>query len=313
MKKAIALILAVCMVGMLAACDTATSSSAPESDTPSSSASETSTDSSESADSTSGDSSSQVEEASSGDVTVSEQVLAEQDGIKITATGLDAGGIMGPELKVLIENTSDSTIVVQSASSVVNGYMIDASLSAEVTAGNSANEAITFLSSDVDKAGITTIGDIEISFNLIDPETYMTLSTTPVVTVSTSASGTFEQVYDDTGTEVYNEGGIRIVSKGLSDDVEVFGPSMLFYIENNTEQSVMIQTTGVSVNGFMIDAVLSEDVGAGKKAISALTFMSTSLEENGVTEVTDVELSFNIIDPATLQTTTTSSPIQITL
>ena len=83
MKKAIALILAVCMVGMLAACDTATSSSAPESDTPSSSASETSTDSSESADSTSDDSSSQVEEAPSGDVTVSEQVLAEQDGIKI--------------------------------------------------------------------------------------------------------------------------------------------------------------------------------------------------------------------------------------
>lgn len=55
-------------------------------------------------------------------------------------------------------------------------------------------------------------------------------------------------------------------------------------------------TGHTSVNGFMIDTVMSQDVVAGKKAITAVTFLSSSLEENSITDITSVETSFHIFD-----------------
>ena len=50
------------------------------------------------------------------------------------------------------------------------------------------------------------------------------------------------------------------------------------------------------MNGFMAASTMSEDVLVGKKAISAVQFFSTDLEENGITDITDVELYFHIFD-----------------
>ena len=73
-------------------------------------------------------------------VTVQEGVIFEQDGIRITLKGFDEKGLFGPELKFLIENDTDMDIIVQTRNESVNGYMIDASMSAEVASGKKAND-----------------------------------------------------------------------------------------------------------------------------------------------------------------------------
>jgi hypothetical protein len=52
----------------------------------------------------------------------------------------------------------------------------------------------------------------------------------------------------------------------------------------------------VSVNGFMVDSTMSEDVVSGKKAMGAVQFYSSDLEENSIEDITDVELYFHIFD-----------------
>ena len=42
---------------------------------------------------------------------------------------------------------------------------------------------------------------------------------------------------------------------------------MILYIENNSDKNVTIQVRDVSVNGFMVESSMLEDVMAGKKAI----------------------------------------------
>ena len=71
---------------------------------------------------------------------------------------------------------------------------------------------------------------------------------------------------------------------------------MILYIENNTDQDVTVQTRDVSVNGFMTEASMSEDIVARKRAISAVQFYSSDLEENSIEDITDVELYFHIFD-----------------
>ena len=64
------------------------------------------------------------------DVTLAETVLFDQDGIRITATGLSTDSLFGPELNLLVENDSAQNIVVQPNYCMVNGYMMDGLLCA---------------------------------------------------------------------------------------------------------------------------------------------------------------------------------------
>ena len=52
----------------------------------------------------------------------------------------------------------------------------------------------------------------------------------------------------------------------------------------------------------MVESIMSEEVVAGKKAMSAVQFLSSDLESNSITDITDVELYFTIIDSASWDT-----------
>ena len=65
--------------------------------------------------------------------TIEEQVLYDANDIKITTTGLE-DGLMGTELKLLLENNSAKNITVQARNANVNGYMVDTMMSVDVAA-----------------------------------------------------------------------------------------------------------------------------------------------------------------------------------
>ena len=109
-------------------------------------------------------------------------------------------------------------------------------------------------------------------------------------------SESYTQTYHDAVEVLVDSNGIKIVGKGLSADDSFWGPGVILYIENNTDQDVTVQTRDVSVNGFMTEASMSEDIVAGKRAISAVQFYSSDLEENSIEDITDVELYFHIFD-----------------
>ncbi len=104
--------------------------------------------------------------------------------------------------------------------------------------------------------------------------------------------------YDNISTEseeiLYDDGGITIIAKGLSE--EFIGTALNLLIENNTNQSITVQARNTSVNGYMISPIMSEDVAPGKRANTTMVFMSSKLEDNGITEITEIETSFHIFE-----------------
>ena len=90
--------------------------------------------------------------------------------------------------------------------------------------------------------------------------------------------------------------GIKIVARGLDTEDSIFGPSLILYIENNTGRNLTVQARDESVNGFMIDSIMSTDISSGNKALTELTFMSSDLEENSIEEINEIEFSFHIYD-----------------
>lgn len=251
--------------------------------------------------------------ASKEEVTVAEQVLYDANNVKITATGLsEDDSWYGTSLTLLIENNSDQSLTIQARDANVNGYMVDTSMSTNVAAGMKANDSLVFQTSGLEDCGIEQIANMEFSFTMLNSDTYETVFDSDVITVNTSIAEGYTQTYDDSGTVLLDSNGIKIVGKGLSTDDSFWGPGVILYIENNSDQNITVQTRDTSVNGFMVDSTISESVLVGKKAITAVQFYDTDLESNGITDITNVNLSFHIFNSASWDSILDSDAIEIT-
>lgn len=243
------------------------------------------------------------------DVTLAETVLFDQDGIRITATGLSTDSLFGPELNLLVENNSAQNIVVQPNYCMVNGYMMDGLLSADVAAGKKANDTLDFLSNALARCGIETITDIELDLVVSDGDSWQTLYETGPVILQTSAAGQYTQTYDDSGEEIYNQNGIRVVAKSVNDDL--FGMGIKFYLENNTDKAIIVNADNVSVNGYMMTDLFYSDLAPRSHAVDTLTLLGSELEDNHIDTITDAELSLQITDADYYQTIDSTAPITL--
>lgn len=232
---------------------------------------------------------------SSEAVTIEEQVLFEQDGLKVTATEYVVDSIWGDGVKLLIENDGTSDIGLGCNALIVNDYMITDLFSATVAAGKKDYETLDLSSSGLKAAGIDNVGKIEIYFHTFDPDTYKTITDLDCVTIQTSAFDSMDSTPNDAGQELYNADGIRIVGKYV-DENSFWGAAVLLYIENTSGENRIIQCDDMSINGFMVTPYFSSTVYDGKKAIDEITLMSSELEENNITSVDEIELKFKIID-----------------
>ncbi len=241
-------------------------------------------------------------------VTIDEQVLFDQDGIRITATGMADDSIWGSGINLLLENSSTRNVTVGCNAVIVNDYMISNLFAADIAAGKKSNETLTLMSNELKDAGITEIGKVEIYFNIYDPETFETIFTPDVVEIHTSAYDRMSVVKADSGTELLNQDGIRIVGKYV-DENSIWGAGVLLYIENTTGKDVMVSCDNMSINGFMVNPVFVSTVYDQKMSLSSITIFQSDLDDNGIKSIDDIELSFTVSDLTSLSTIIKTDPI----
>jgi len=248
--------------------------------------------------------------SSDEEVTIAETVLYEADGIKVTAKSL-ADGLLGTEVKLLIENDSSKNILITSSSVSANGYMMPtAALYAEVAAGKKANESLTLMSSELDQCGIETLAEMQFYLQIQDPETWETIKTTDLITLATSATG-YTQPVDDSGDVLYNENGYKVVCKGLKQDI-IWDGTVVFYMENNSNKAVSIYAENVSVNGFMQEVGLWSDLRPSTKVIDGMSMIDLSdLEITNIDEIKTIEFNLRIVDAETWEDIVTTDAMTL--
>ena len=248
--------------------------------------------------------------SSDEEVTIAETVLYEADGIKVTAKSL-ADGLLGTEVKLLIENDSSKNILITSSSVSANGYMMPtAALYAEVAAGKKANESLTLMSSELDQCGIETLAEMQFYLQIQDPETWETIKTTDLITLATSATG-YTQPVDDSGDVLYNENGYKVVCKGLKQDI-IWDGTVVFYMENNSSKAVSIYAENVSVNGFMQEVGLWSDLRPSTKMIDGMSMIDLSdMEITNIDEIKTIEFNLRIVDAETWEDIVTTDAMTL--
>lgn len=240
--------------------------------------------------------------------TIAETVLLEQEGVKITAKEYVNDTIWGEGIKVLIENTGDKNLGIGCNALVVNNYMITDLFSSNVAAGKKSNETIFLSSSELKAAGIEKVGRIEVSFHIYDSDSYETVFDTDLICLETSYISEMDVTPEDAGVELLNQNGIRIVGK-VVDENSFWGTAVLLFLENTSGKNVVVSCENMSVNGFMVTPYLYSTIYDGKMSIDEITIMSSDLEENGITSIDSIELSFHVFEAETFQTIFDSEPI----
>lgn len=291
MKKIIHTMLALLMLTSLGACSSGEATSNSSNETNSTSTVAT------------------AETKESSKLSVTGKELYNDGGIKITLkdSEINPNNI---KLPLLIENESNQTIVVQSRNVSINEVMADSILSAEVAPGKKSNESLDLYLLD-SRTSFESVSKIEFNFYIFDNDSWNEIATTDTITVDTSDSS-YEYIPNSDGETIYDENNIKVVYQGLNDDL--FGIDALFYIENNSSEPICVQTRDSSINGFMIDSIMSTEIMPGKKAYTDMSFLSSELEENDLSldNFENLEFSFHIFNDNTWDTITDTGVITIT-
>lgn len=226
---------------------------------------------------------------------ITETVILDKGGIKVTAKSISYDSWSGPEIKVLVENNSSENVTIQARKFSINGIMIDPTFSAEVNAGKKANDTISISSSELEAAQISTIKDIEFGLDVFNSDSWNDIFKQEGIKLETNAKD-YVQKYNTDGKLVVDQNNIKIYVLKKDDKDSFWGADIYVYIENNSSQDITVQARDVSIDGFMIDPTFSSDVSAGKKAYDTITFHESDLKDNDITDIKEIELKFDVFN-----------------
>lgn len=245
--------------------------------------------------------------------TISDQILIDQDGFRLTAKLSEIEEHMnGPEIPLLIENNSGKDVVLKcnNVSCVEYGFMEEHIFTDYISAGEVIDH-YSLLEWSLKTAGLGRISIIKLDFVLTYSDSGdVIVETGPIVLKTPNRKASQETLTPNKeGTVILEDSDIKIKNQGITDDPLFGSKSINFYIENTSTENQTIQCKNLSINGFMFDSNLSCNISAGKATYDGILLKKKDLEKNAITDIEEIELSFVIFNSD--GSYTVSSPITI--
>ena len=238
---------------------------------------------------------------------LSEQVIYDAEGIRITVKGIEENTENGTRIPILVENGTDRNIVFSGDLFVVNGVTLPGYLYAEAAAGTKSNDAIEFYTDVLDSAGIRKMAEIlGHDARIVDTDTYETLAQVPLELTTTHRD---TQVLEETGVMLYQKGEITVIAQVIAD--AFYGKTVQLLVKNETGRDVIVEAEHIAVNGYTVDAWLYDTVVADTVRYCQLDLFETSLMENGIDQVETVSFRLNILDGGTFDTIAQSEVLTV--
>lgn len=230
-----------------------------------------------------------------GEYTISNEVLADNEHLTVTAVEAfenDSGDFI---LKILIENKSDKNIyITNSGDMTYNGYMVDSWWNAHVAPGNKAITEMPAYSDELERidAGVAE----ELTFELIaynpddyEEEHYIDDYFVVYPTGLDAASVTYPDRASAPGeTVIVDNEDLKFTIESANKD-DYWGYLLDLYVENRTEATIYLTWADLSVNGFEVVPNWKDTVLSGKRKLSSVSISNGHLEANGITDVKEIE------------------------
>ncbi len=233
-------------------------------------------------------------------ITFTSMTVVDNEECAIKITGIDPDNLWGYTLKVQMENKSvDKTYMFSVQSAAVNGIQSNPFFATEIAAGKKANEEISFDDGELKKLGVGDFTDIELTFRVYDSNDWtadeVTLETVHVYPYGEEKATKFVRTSQASDNVVIDNEYVTVTVTGYEKD-SIWGYVVNLFLVNKTNKEVMFSVDEASVNGFMADPFFATTVISEKCAFVSLDWANSTLEDNGITEVEEIEFLLTAYD-----------------
>ncbi len=241
-----------------------------------------------------------AKDESLGDIVFDQLTAVDNDICSFVITDIDPKDTWGYTLKVLLENkTSDRNLVFSVTNASINGVNLDPLFASEVAAGKKSNNDINFSSSSIKEYGLSPVTDIELILRVYDDDDWSIddYANTVVHIYPYGEEKAVQFVREDQAGDIIlidNE-YVKAVVTGIDKD-GFWGYTLNLYLINKTDSEVMFSADNVSINGFMADPYFASSVTAHRSKFTTISWSDSTLEENGITEVKNIDFTFKARD-----------------
>lgn len=234
------------------------------------------------------------------EISFTEVVAVDNAECFIKITGIDPDNMWGYTLKAQLENKStDKTYMFSVENAAINGVQSDPLFAAEVAAGKKANEELTFSNDTLAENGVGDFTDIELTFRVYDSNDWtadeVAKETIHIYPYGEDKAVKFVREPQANDNVIVDNEYVSVIVTGYEED-DIWGYTANLFLLNKTDKNVMFSVDEASVNGYMVDPFYAASVSAGKCAFSSISWSDTTLEENSITEIEEIEFLFRAYD-----------------
>lgn len=232
-------------------------------------------------------------------ITFQETVFVDDENCTFTIKSIDPDGDWGYTLNAFLENKTDLNLMFSLNDVSVNGFMCDPFWASQVSAGMKANEEISFYESSLEDLGITDVTEITFTLRVYDYDDFtadaLVEETFTIYPMGEDAVETYVRTPVDNEIVLFENEDVTMIVIGQEDD-SMWGYTLVVYLENNTDHTLMFSADDVTVNGFMCDPFWATEVAPGKRAITNISWSDDDFAENDITEVESITLPITVYD-----------------
>ena len=246
------------------------------------------------------ESSEQQEKEKKEQITFEKMTVVDNEECTIKINEIKPNSIWGYTLEVELENKSaDKTYMFAVNNASVNGVQCDPLFADSVAPGKKSNEEITFFDETLEENGIGDFTDIEISLRVYDDNDWeaedIASETVHIYPYGEDKATTFVRESQDSDNVIVDNEYVTAIITGYEED-DIWGYTANLFLVNKTDKEIMFSVDETSINGYMMDPFWADSVSAGKCAFTSISWSDDNLEENGISEVENIEFIFSASD-----------------
>lgn len=233
------------------------------------------------------------------EIAFDEYTAIDNDECSIKITGIEPDNTWGYTVTVELENKNqEKTYMFSVENAAVNNVQTDPFFATEVAPGKKAKGDITFTDSSLeDEIGEYT--QIELTFRVYDSDDWMAdpvaNETVTIYPYGEDRAQNYMRDAQASDLVLIDNDNVTVVALGYNPD-DIWGFTANLYLVNKTDSEVMFSVDDASVNGYMMDPFFAKSILPGKCAFTSLSWDSSSLEDNGIETVQEIEMRIRAYD-----------------
>ena len=225
-------------------------------------------------------------------ITFEGMTAIDNDECAIILEDIDPNDDRGYAIHAELQNKSaDKKLTFDIDNAYVNGVESNPYFAVDVAPGKKAKGTISF--DKTDAHGITDFSDIEIWFHVYDSEDWsegtVAKEVVHVYPHGEESAAPYVRESKDTDRVLVDNDMISMIVTDVSEDEWDY--TLQLYLQNKTDQDIVISEEDASVNGYMADPYFGYSLAAGKSAFTEMSWSKSVLEEQGIENVEEIEFT----------------------